>query len=208
MKYNEILNQFNQKWLDKNKGNPNIKAILKITPPTTLSQKFENYKQKVIQKRPNLKLFANASAGNTVRRFHGITLACSLHQTLSVCSNSNCVVCSISQKGFLMSYTGYCPSLAMKFGPGGDKLYFTAISSKANDYGKNTENFLGKGMRCVFLCYVVAGQGHKRLQDDKSPLPTNCDSVLGEVGGNLNYDEIIVYDESAAIPAYCIIYQL
>jgi hypothetical protein len=32
--------------------------------------------------------------------------------------------------------------------------------------------------------------------------------VTGEVGPNLNYDEIVVYDEAAAVPNYLIVYAL
>ena len=38
--------------------------------------------------------------------------------------------------------------------------------------------------------------------------PLGYDSVVGEVGEALNYDELVVYSESAAIPEYLIMYTI
>ena len=74
-KYQDIKKQFEDKWTHTNKPKPTkIVSILKITPPSNISSKFETYKQNVIKNRPTLKLFGLASKGNTVRRFHGTTL--------------------------------------------------------------------------------------------------------------------------------------
>ena len=35
--------------------------------------------------------------------------------------------------------------------------------------------------------------------------PDGCDSVVGEVGPNLNFDELVVYSESAALPQFLIV---
>lgn len=68
---------------------------------------------------------------------------------------------------------------------------------------------LGKGYRAMFVCKVIVGKG-KKLMTDHTTLtcaPDGCDSVLGEVGTALNYDEIIVYDEDAVLPAYMVVYR-
>ena len=49
----------------------------------------------------------------------------------------------------------------------GDGLYFTATSSKANDYSEKTEEHIGNGMRSILVCSVVAGNVLKKTKDDK-----------------------------------------
>ena len=38
--------------------------------------------------------------------------------------------------------------------------------------------------------------------------PVGHDSVVGEVGPNLNYGELVVYNETAALPEYLIVYSM
>jgi hypothetical protein len=68
---------------------------------------------------------------------------------------------------------------------------------------------LGSGYRAMFVCKVIVGKGKKLLTDQihLTSAPDGCDSVLGEVGTALNFDEIIVYDEHAVLPAYMIVYK-
>ena len=131
---------------------------MKITPPNPLINSHQNYKEKIIKKRPNLELDEEATEGNTLLRFHGTTLSCKLSEKLSHCGEGSCVVCSISLGGFKISFSGKGPLSSKGFGQRfGDGLYFTSCSSKANDYGANTEKYLGVGIRSVLICQVVAG---------------------------------------------------
>ncbi len=63
----------------------------------------------------------------------------------------------------------------------------------------------------MFLCNVVLGKQYKTtegfLPPDKCP-PADYDSVWGETGPNLNYDEACVYNANQAIPSYLIVYSL
>ena len=38
--------------------------------------------------------------------------------------------------------------------------------------------------------------------------PSGCNSVVGVPGKSLNFDEIVVYDDCAAIPSYLIAYSV
>ncbi len=63
----------------------------------------------------------------------------------------------------------------------------------------------------MFVAGVVIGEGEKLVQDDQtltSP-PNGKDSVLGEVGvhQSLNYDEVTVYVDDAALPKYLILFK-
>jgi phage gp45-like len=55
---------------------------------------------------------------------------------------------------------------------------------------------------------VVVGRGHKLTQDDTSLTapPTGYDSVLAEIGGSLNHDELVVYTNDAIRPSFLVIY--
>jgi hypothetical protein len=96
-------------------------------------------------------------------------------------------------------------------------MYFSPVSSKSNDYNKLSERTqTGKGGRirkwkCMFLCNVILGQSYKTtegfLPPDKCP-PVDYDSVWGETGPNLNYDEACVYNANQAVPSYLIVYSL
>lgn len=86
-----------------------------------------------------------------------------------------------------------------------------------NQASERHRNITGHGAtpwRAMFLCQVVAGRTHCTTDADiEEPqidelLADGHDSVTGEVGPHLNYDEIVVYDEAAAVPNYLIVYAL
>lgn len=57
---------------------------------------------------------------------------------------------------------------------------------------------------------MVAGRVYKTFEDE--PLltrpPKSYDSVVGEVGHVLNYDEIVVYNKRAILPEYVVTYSI
>jgi hypothetical protein len=122
------------------------------------------------------------------------------------CNNSDCALCSILRKSFLLSKAGTHVNF-LRFGPG---IYFTATSSKSHDYNSGSERqYNGHKYRVVLLCKVVLGRVYKIFNGNcfTAP-PTGFDSVVGEPGTELNYDECIVYDERACKVAYIIVYRL
>ena len=106
--------------------------------------------------------------------------------------------------------------MALRYGRG---IYFSATSSKSNDYSKGSELVLRQGdrhgrlwaWRCMFVCHVAIGNTYRTtdgsLTDDMCP-PHGYDSVTGEVGPHLNYDEVVAYDESQAVPSYLVVYTI
>jgi hypothetical protein len=67
----------------------------------------------------------------------------------------------------------------------------------------------------MFVCKVAAGKPFITKKGDISEFahlggipPTGYDSVVGEPGKDLNYDELVVYQNCAAIPCYLIIYTI
>eukprot|EP00903_Cladosiphon_okamuranus_P012319 g11551.t1 len=94
----------------------------------------------------------------------------------------------------------------------GRGLYFSSVSGKSNDYAGGSEQSRGGvRYRTMFLCNVAVGKAKVTeavdLPDDQCP-GQGFDSVVGNKGANLNYDETVVYDETAAIPSYMIVYRM
>ncbi|KAJ3279132.1 hypothetical protein HK104_001722 [Borealophlyctis nickersoniae] len=81
----------------------------------------------------------------------------------------------------------------------------SATSSKSDDYSTSQNGHY----KAMLLNRVVVGKAIKLTDDDEtltSP-PAGHDSVIGQPGGNLNYDELIVYTDDAIRPAYLIVYE-
>jgi len=90
-----------------------------------------------------------------------------------------------------------------RFGAG---IYTTACSSKADDYCINLHG--RAGLRVLLVSRVVVGKALKKRKNATNltgvSLPYH--SLVGEPGGDLNYQETVVYDNDAIRPAYLIVY--
>ena len=64
----------------------------------------------------------------------------------------------------------------------------------------------------MLVASVAAGKVFKTIEaeilDERLLPPRGYDSVVGEVGPNLNYDELVVYNDAAALPEFLIVYIL
>jgi len=96
-------------------------------------------------------------------------------------------------------------------------MYFSPVSSKSNDYNNSSQRAVRDGQgnnrkwKCMFLCNVVLGRSYITndglLPMDKCP-PASYDSVWGQTGPHLNYDEACIYNTNQAIPSYLIVYSM
>ena len=96
-------------------------------------------------------------------------------------------------------------------------MYFSPVSSKSNDYNQCSERVRNAGhgktrnWRCMFLCSVALGESFRTkegfLNADQCP-PPGYQSVWGQKGDHLNYDEACVYNTNQAVPSYLIVYSL
>ena len=61
----------------------------------------------------------------------------------------------------------------------------------------------------MLLCEVVPGNKYHLTQGDKtlSAPPQGFNSVYGKTGGELNYEEIVLYNPDCVIPRYVCVYQ-
>jgi len=176
---------------------PNVIKLWKVYADQTVIDRFSNYKRGVEQSR-------GIPDGNTRRRFHGTIRECCLGDTSSenaLCRLSNCNLCRIIQSSFQLAKAGQ----RTNFGRFGAGIYTSATSSKANDYSAGSAS-LNKAM---LLNDVVMGRVVKLTRTDTSLRlpPPGFDAVIGEPGGDLNYDECVVYNNDAIRPSFLIIYR-
>lgn len=205
--FQDVKAQFEVKWTKTAYGVPIIQSIGQIAMTGAVTSRYNAYRHKLATRQPPIPVYGHGGPGNEQRRFHGTGMKCKLglagHETL--CSDTTCAVCGIIRTSFLLSKAQSNISFA-RFGAG---TYFTSTSSKCHDYNERSEVGLGSGLRATFMCQVMIGLGCKLTQDDQTlrAAPPGYDSVLGETGDRLNYDELVVYDEAAAMPKYLVIYR-
>ena len=61
----------------------------------------------------------------------------------------------------------------------------------------------------MLLCDVCPGRKYQLTTNSQQLTgpPRGFDSVYGQVGGKLNYPEIVVYNPDAVMPSYIIVYR-
>jgi len=197
-KYKDIAHQFLSKWLHTGRSTPTIRSISAVTVDSHIATAHRAYTEMIIKKRPGLRLRPKAGPGNTVRRFHGTGCQCTigLGGNTSLCSASDCAICGIMRTGFRCGKPTQFS--ALRYGCG---LYFSATSSKSAGYCK------GHPTNAMFVVLVVAGQADTTTESawgTQTAPPNGGDSVVGNPGADLNYDEIVVYTGDACLPKYLI----
>ncbi|CAN0059865.1 unnamed protein product [Pylaiella littoralis] len=198
--------QFLQNWVKPFEGTGvSILRMFKVKVPEDIRRRTEKYMGQV---------------SNVHRRYHGTS--CSNGCTFFVdlrggpCGESTCKVCNICTHGFKLGDnvgdTARRTAFPLRYGDG---LYFSSVSGKANDYAQESEKTdrSGKKVRCMFLASVAIGRAFKTYEgqlDRNANLcpPPGFDSVIGEEGPHLNYPEVVVYREQAALPTHLIVYTL
>jgi len=199
-----VVRQFRAYWL---KGQvPRVERVYAVSPKPQLTERFERHA---------------AAVGNVRRRFHGTGSACNFAVDCqnAPCGSDACALCSILSNGFELRHAGSGPNArnaaAAAFGTGrlryGPGLYFSSTSGKSNDYAANSERERSGRRWCtLFVAKVATGNAFCTCEAELSLTkpPEGHDSVVGEVvakGGQLNYDELVVYSEAAALPEFLIV---
>lgn len=191
-----VISQFAKAWR-KPSAVPRVERVYAIRPPPALSERFARYLTAV---------------GNERRRFHGTGAVCNFAVDLNraPCTSSACALCSILGHGFLLTHAGSGPNASnlttLRYGPG---VYFSSTSGKSNDYATHSERLRGnRCWRTMFVATVAAGHAFCTNEGDLDVAkpPEGYDSVVGEVGAHLNYDELVVYTEAAALPKFLLVY--
>ncbi|KAI0087590.1 ADP-ribosylation [Irpex rosettiformis] len=195
--FKDVTKQFIDQW-KHNTRIPNVLKVWRIIGLKTLLDDFSRYKLSVERNR-------NLPGGNSKRRWHGTVRACKLGDDESertLCQDHACSLCSIIESSFRLAEFGKRTNYG-RFGTG---IYTSATSSKANDYSRERG---GSPYKTMLLNDVVLGNAKKLYTDEPNLTqpPTGHDSVIGEPGHSLNYDEAIVYKNEAIRPLFLVIYQ-
>ena len=202
LQYSSIKEQFTSSWLNSNNGEPRLERIYWICLSQEVHRRYDRTEKAI---------------GNVKRRFHGTSQSptCMFGTDPSVppCHGQDCNVCSICRQSFRLNKTssGGGTRMHLRYDEG---LYFSPVSSKSHDYNGGSERAYkgdGRKWRAMFLCNVVVGKPFV-TRDGSLPSqdcpPRGFDSVVGEAGLDLNYPEVVVYQEAQAIPTYLIIYSV
>jgi len=101
-------------------------------------------------------------------------------------------------------------------------FWFSSVTPEADDYTLNGEE--GCRLRILLVSRVVVGNPYKRRYNATDLAEPPCGhhsvstlvvflyvsqysfKVIGEPGGDLNYEETVVYDNDAIRPAFLIVY--
>ena len=200
--YKNVCEKFRRDWA-KGKGPcPPIATIAKIINPV-VSERFESYRDTL-----------HVRARGTEQHYHGTRFSCDLANSAELCNNQFCGACGIARKGF--DPQSISSSSFQRFGRG---FYFAPNSSKAHDYAVG--NRFGASITArntsyssVILCDIAPGRKYTlRFRDPHlTKPPPGYDSFYGESKGTgrgeLNYDELVIFDHRAILPRYIIFCQI
>lgn len=144
--------------------------------------------------------------GNERVLWHGTRRGCYLGERNqnNLCQVPRCSLCSV-----IRGASGE-RKLAADTPPGrfGTGIYTYTKASKASDQCSNDKN-IDTPWVALLLSKVAAGH-ECVLREDNTRLtspPQGYDSVIGEVRGRLNYDELVVYTNDAIRPTWLVMYQ-
>ena len=181
-----IQSTFQQKWATAKGPCPALHCVFVVTNQSLLAR-WQTYRQKL-------------SDQTVEEHYHGTKVTCDIVNTQALCSNQDCGACGISSTGF----DRRCFRKNINFQRFGHGFYLASNSSKCHDYTQGIN-----GYRVMLLCDVCPGNKYTLKKDNKqltSP-PQGYDSVHGQTGGSLNYEEIVLYQPDAILPRYIIVYQ-
>ncbi|KAH7884348.1 ADP-ribosylation [Phlebopus sp. FC_14] len=196
----ELEQLFTKGWRHRKKVRPQVQSVFKVLWPEPLLEPYLAYRSEV-----QASVRARDKRGNEKLLFHGTNRACLLGESsgsVLLCSLRECSLCSILRSSFDVSKCG-SKNAFKRFGHG---IYTTSCSSKADDYVSNiSENAC---LRVMLISRVVVGKPYKRYRNaaDLVAPPHGYDSVAGEIGWDLNYEETVTYHNDTVRPAYLIVY--
>lgn len=202
--FKSVADQFKESWRHPSPC-PTVQGVYKVLVSQASLTRYNAYRAAVEARGKFVSQHLSAgtkqlSAGNEQRRWHGTKRVCNLGDKghKKFCNSPDCSLCCIVRTSFDLGKK-------RSWGRFGEGIYTSSTSSKSNDYSKNE---CVSPLKAILLNKVVVGKGRKMLQDSDTlkAAPPGYDSVLGEIGGSLNYDELIVYTNDAIRPSYLVMY--
>lgn len=206
--YTTITQLFSKGW-SHDTPVPVIEKIYAVVAPENRHNAYRAYRNRIELKRKYIP--KGSKPGNEQWRWHGTFCGCSITtytSTGSICSERSCSLCGIIRNSYDISWSG------QKWGRYGRGIYTTCTSSKAADYARTPPT---NPLKALILNDVVIGKGAEIAGDmpNMTEPPSGYDSVLavpskrlhrGGAPRGLNYDETVVYNNSAIRPMYIILY--
>jgi len=197
--YEYVKKLFEDGWLHPEKQKPTIRSIFKLLHTQDEMGDYHMYGSTVKQE-------VGGGVMTSGLFFHGTNRACTLGDTKikdELCTKNKCSLCAIIRDSFDVEKTGSKHKFS-RFGAG---IYTSACSSKADDYFQDVSPSKVQS-RALLVNTVVYGNAKKLLHTDTSvhSRKSGFHSVMGVPGGDLNYDETVVYNNEAIRPVYLITY--
>ena len=198
-KYRDLCKKFQKDWAKEKGQCPSVIAIVRIVNPV-IAERFESY-------RSNLPVLFQ----RTEKHYHGTTLCCDLAKYAELCDDPNCGACGIARRGFDPQKINR--KAWQRFGNG---FYFAPNSSKSYDYAVG--NRFGATVRdrnthynAVLVCKIAPGRKYdiRYHTPHLDTPPSGYKSFHGKRKGilrkgELNYDELVIFDYEAICPCYII----
>ncbi|KAG8832030.1 hypothetical protein FRC18_005588 [Serendipita sp. 400] len=201
-----VEKQFAAEWRH-NQDVPDVHYIYAIVSSRVVNERYLAHRNTVERQRNCQSL--GLKPGNEQLRWHGTRRRCKLGDKgeTQTCDDEKCALCSIIRSSFDVNRFG------KSWGRFGRGIYTSATSSKSNDYIRNRSANIFKlrfapPLKPVLLSNVIVGASKhlERNADKLTAPPDGFDSVSGEPGQALNYDETVVYTNSAIRPAFLLMY--
>lgn len=194
--FKKIKQKFEGGWCSKKGRCPTVQLILSVVNPT-VEKAFYDYKDSLPPSYVHSEMY-----------FHGTRLSCHIDEYQSPCSNVDCSICAIAKQGFHKTYIRR--HRYQRFGQG---FYLAPNSSKSSDYCSVSGSGDTTNYTAMLLCEVAPGKKHflrHSLTTLQGP-PPGCHSVYGKskflfFNGDLNYDEIVIFESRAICPRYVLLF--
>ncbi|KIM24650.1 hypothetical protein M408DRAFT_229784 [Serendipita vermifera MAFF 305830] len=147
-------------------------------------------------------LAQNMTEGNEQYRWHGTTRECNVGDPGRgvLCESTSCPMCCIIRSSFDIDKFG------RHWGRFGKGISTSATSSKSHDYSKNLSH---SPWTALLLNSVVVGSPYNTYESIPGTLrpPDGYDSIIGQPGTVINYDETVLYRNDAILPLYLVLYR-
>ncbi|KAG9009378.1 hypothetical protein FRB90_008373 [Tulasnella sp. 427] len=185
--FGRVLRLFRKGWKHSHKAVPDVHRIFVVDLPDHLERPYLVYRSRLERNR-------GESGVNEKLVFHGTPRHCLLgdeDRFMQLCKKSICSLCGILRQSFSISRAGTAP----------DRSFL-----RADDY---TNDHTNSSNRALVVAKAALGKAKalRRNAETLRSTPDGYDSVFGEIGIDLNYDEQVLFHNDAIRPAYVIIYE-
>lgn len=217
-----VAERFISEWKKPTIKMDKVHRIFKVYNTGRRRKEFEEYRRELKKEMANDQTYDEIRKrvllhGNEQTRYHGTTVKCRLGRppgggaegeadaggAAALCTSTDCSLCRILQVGFKKSMCK--KDRFQRFGIG---IYTSSVSSKSHDYVKCTSSDVKDNYKVMIVCKVLVGRPHhytRNARELEGP-PRGYHSVQGDPGEVLNYEELVVYDDRAILPAFIILY--